>query len=163
MKKLLVIALLILPFAAMSQKTHTKAPYKAAYSSNWVMSGSSYSNKVLACWKDFEDNTFDKHISFFADTLNVMLADSKPVKGLAENLAGVKEFRNSIKNYKVKVHAWESMKSTDKGENVVCIWGDESFTDKDGKNVSRGLHEVWVFNKAGKIATIIQFARIGEL
>jgi len=162
MKKLLVITLLILPFAAMSQKTPVKAPYKASYSSNWAISGSSYSNKVLACWKDFQDNSFDKHASWFADTLNVMMADSKPVKGKAENLAGVKAFRSSIKDYKVMIHAWISMKSVDKGDNIVCVWGDESFTDKDAKHVSRGLHEVWIFNKAGKIATIIQFARIGE-
>ena len=162
MKKLLIIALMLVPFAAMSQKTHTKTPYKASYSSSWAISGSSYSNKVLACWKDFEDNTFEKHIDLFADTLNVMFADSKPVKGKAENLAGVKAFRSSIKDYKVKVRAWISMKSVDKGDNIVCVWGEESFTDKDGKPVSRGLHEVWVFNKAGKIASIIQFARIAE-
>jgi hypothetical protein len=162
MKKLLIIALMLLPFVAMSQKTHMGAAYKASYSSNWVMAGSSYSNKVLACWKDFENNTFDKHASLFADTLTVMFADSKPKKGKAENMEDVKKFRSSIKDYKVNVRAWISMKSVDKGDNLVCIWGNESFTGSDGKKVARGLHEVWVFNKDGKIATIVQFARIPE-
>lgn len=163
MKKLLIIALMLLPFAAMSQKKpHTGAAYKATYSSNWVMAGSSYSNKVLACWKDFEDNSIDKHQSWFADTLTVMFADSKAKKGKAENLADVKKFRSSLKDYKVSVRAWISMKSVDKGDNLVCIWGNESYTGGDGKKVDHGLHEVWVFNKAGKIATIVQYTRVAE-
>jgi hypothetical protein len=161
MKKLLIITLLVLPLAAISQTHHTKAAYKASYSSNWVMAGTSYSNKVLTAWKDFENNTFDKHADMYADTLTVMLADEKPLKGKAENLAGVKAFRSSITDYKVLVRAWISVKSVDKGDNLVCVWGDESYTDKDGKKVSHGLHEVWVFNKAGKISTIVQFARTG--
>ena len=163
MKKLLIIALMLLPFAAMSQKkSHAGAAYKATYSSNWVMAGSSYSNKVLACWKDFENNTLDKHASFFADTLSVMFADSKAKKGKAENLADIKKFRGSLKNYKVSVRAWISMKSVDKGDNLVCIWGEESYTGSDGKKVDHGLHEVWVFNKDAKITTIVQFSRVAE-
>ena len=158
----MIIALMLLSFAAMSQKSHMGAAYKATYSSNWVMAGSSYSNKVLACWKDFENNTLDKHAAWYADTLTVMFADSKAKKGKAENLADVKKFRSSIKDYKVSVRAWISMKSVDKGDNLVCIWGEESYTGGDGKKVAHGLHEVWVFNKDGKISTIVQFARVAE-
>jgi hypothetical protein len=155
MKKIFMAILLVFPIMAMSQG---KSGYKAAYSSNFTMADPSYSDKVLTLWKDFEDNTLDKHADMISDTVTMMLAEGMIVKGKAENLAGVKEYRGSIKNYKVTVDAWMSLKSLDRDENVVCIWGNESFTDKDGKQVTRRLHEVWGFNNAGKVSLMMQYA-----
>jgi len=155
MKKLIMAILVALPFVAMSQG---KSSYTAAYSSNFTMADPSYSDKVLTLWKDFENNTLDKHVDMISDTVTMMLSEGMVVKGKAENLAGVKEFRNSIKNYKVTVDAWMSLKSLDRDENVVCVWGNENFTDKDGKQVTRRLHEVWGFNSAGKVSLMMQYA-----
>jgi hypothetical protein len=155
MKKIFMAILLAFPIMAMSQG---KSSYKAAYSSSFTMADPSYSDKVLTLWKDFEDNTLDKHVDMISDTVTMMLAEGMIVKGRAENLAGVKEYRGSIKNYKVTVDAWMSLKSLDRDENVVCIWGNESFTDKDGKQITRRLHEVWGFNNAGKVSLMMQYA-----
>jgi uncharacterized protein YwqG len=155
MKKLIMAILVALPFVAMSQG---KSSYTAAYSSNFTMADPSYSDKVLTLWKDFENNTLDKHVDMISDTVTMMLSEGMVVKGKAANLAGVKEFRNSIKNYKVTVEAWMSLKSLDRDENVVCVWGNENFTDKDGKQVTRRLHEVWGFNSAGKVSLMMQYA-----
>ena len=151
MKKLILAILLALPFAAMSQT------YTAGYSSKFAFADPSYSDKVLSLWKDYENNTLDKHLDFFADTVSMMLASGQVVKGKAENLKGVKEFRGSIKDYKVTVDAWMSVKSLDRGENAVLIWGDENFTDKDGKKIQQRVHEVWIFNSAGKISMMMQY------
>jgi hypothetical protein len=88
----------------------------------------------------------------------MVFADGKPIKGKTELTAAIKEFRNSIKNYKVTVDAWISLKSVDKGENAVTIWGDESYDDKDGKHIAQRLHEVWIFDKADKVYTVLQYA-----
>lgn len=160
MKKLFLAILIAFPFVAMSQG---KSTYTASYSSNFTMADPSYSDKVLTLWKDFEDNALDKHLDMLSDTMTMLLTDGSMVKGKAQNLAGVKEFRGSIKNYKVTVDAWMSIKSVDKNENIVCIWGNESFTDKDGKAVSRRLHEVWGFNSAGKVSLIMQYAGMGSM
>jgi hypothetical protein len=155
MKKLFVFFLFTMPFVAMSQ---AHSGYTANFSSSFAMADPSYSEKVLMLWKDFENNTLDKHLDMFSDTVSMTLSDGTTVKGKAQNLAGAKEFRNSLKNYKVSVDAWMSVKSLDKNANFVCIWGNEDFTDKDGKHITRRLHEVWGFNKDGKISILLQYA-----
>jgi len=59
---------------------------------------------------------------------------------------------------KVSVDAYMSLKS-DRGENVVCIWGSEDFTGPDGKNIKQDVQEVWAFNKDGKIDMMLQYVR----
>lgn len=154
MKKLILAILLALPFAAMSQ---AHSGYTASYSSNFKMADPTYSDKILSVWKDYENNTLDKHLDMFSDTVTMMFANMAPVKGKTENLASAKAFRSSIKDYKVSVEAWMSLKS-DKDQNLVCIWATESFTDKDGKAIKQRLHEVWGFNKDGKIDLMMQYA-----
>ncbi|HTD98079.1 MAG TPA: nuclear transport factor 2 family protein [Mucilaginibacter sp.] len=155
MKKQFLFLLLALPLAAMSQ---SKTGYTASYSSSFKTADASYSEKILTLWKDFENNTLDKHVDMFADTVNMILGNGAMIRGKAENLANVKQYRNSIKNYKVTVDAWVSLKSTDRNENVVCIWGNEECTDKDGKAIRSRVHEVWGFNKDGKIALMLQYS-----
>lgn len=154
MKKLFFILFLSVPFVAMSQ---AHSGYKASYSSNFTIGSPEYSDKILMLWKDFENNTLDKHIDMLADTVTMMFADGSVVKGKAENLKNVKEYRGSMQNYKVTLHAWLSLKS-DKNENVVCVWGSEEYTNKAGKQVKAGTHEVWIFNKEGKVGLMMQFA-----
>ena len=158
MKKLSILLLLITPFFAMSQKkAGSAAQYKATYSSNFVMDDAKYSNVILTLWKDFEDNTLDKHRSFFSDTITMLLADGKKVKGLENNLKGVKQSRNALKNYKTSVVAYMSIKSVDENKHFVTIWGDDNFTDKNGKKATVHTHEIWGFNKDGKVDYMAQY------
>ncbi|MDB4902386.1 MAG: nuclear transport factor 2 family protein [Mucilaginibacter sp.] len=160
MKKLFIFFLMAMPFVAMSQ---AHSGYTPSYSSSFVIADPSYSEKILMLWKDFENNTLDKHIDMFADTVTMMLANGAMVKGRTENLAGAKQFRSSLKNYKAALDAWLSVKSTDKNQNVVCVWGTEAYTDKDGKQVKTRLQEVWTFNKDGKIDMMLQYAAPGGM
>jgi hypothetical protein len=160
MKKLFLFLFLSVPFMAMSQ---ANSGYTASYSSKFTIASPTYSDKILTLWKDFENNTLDKHADMLADTVTMMLANGAVVKGKAENLKSVKEFRSSMQNYKVTIHAWVSLKSTDKNENVVCVWGSEEYTDKTGKQVKTGTHEVWVFNKDGKVGLMMQFASVQNM
>ena len=156
MKKLFLSLCLSVPFVAMSQ---AHSGYKASYSSNFTIADPTYADKVLMLWKDFENNTLDKHLDMLADTVTMMPAGGGVIKGKAENLKSVKEFRSSMQNYKVNLDAWLSLKS-DRNENVVCVWGNEEYTDKAGKQVKQRLHEVWVFNKEGKVGLMLQFAGV---
>ena len=157
MKKLILAILLAFPFVAMSQT------YTAGYSSKFAMADPSFSEKVLTLWKDYENNTLDNHADLIADTVTMILQQGAVVKGRTENLKGAKDFRASIKDYKVGIDAWMSVKSLDKNENIVLVWGFENYTDKDGKQVKARVHEVWVFNKAGKISLMMQFSGAGGM
>jgi hypothetical protein len=158
MKKLFLIILVIISWTGICHAQSTL--YKATYSSKFVIADQSYADKILTLWKDFENNKLDDHINWIADTVNMTLADGRTVKGKAENLAGVKAFRGSLKDMKITVDAWVSLKS-DRNENVVCIWGEEDYTDANGKHVKVSLHEVWGFNKDGKVSLMLQYAQSG--
>jgi hypothetical protein len=160
MKKIFMFFLLAMPFAAMSQ---AHSGYTASYSSSFVIADPSYSEKILMLWRDFENNTLDNHIDMFADTVTMMFSDGSMVKGKTKNLFGAKQFRSSLKNYKSALDAWVSLKCTDKNQNVVCVWGTEQYTDKDGKQVKNRLQEVWGFNKDGKIDLMMQYAAPGGM
>jgi hypothetical protein len=121
MKRIIIIICVAVSWAGISH-AQTSTLYKASYSSNFKMADQAYADKVLTLWKDFEDNTLDKHIDWFTDSLTMTLANGQTVKGKAENLAGAKQFRGSLTDYKVTVDAWVSLKSVDHNENVVCIW-----------------------------------------
>jgi hypothetical protein len=157
MKKLFLFLFLSVPFMAMSQ---ANSGYTATYSSKFTIASPAYSDKVLTLWKDFENNTLDLHADMLADTVMMSPANGGMIKGKAENLKSVKEYRGSLQNYKVTLDAWLSLKSTDKNENVVCIWAREEYTDKTGKQVKQRTHEVWIFNKEGKVGFILQFAGV---
>ena len=156
MKKFFLFLFLSVPFVALSQ---AHSGYKASYSSNFTIADPSYADKILMLWKDFENNTLDKHIDMLADTVTMMPASGGVIKGKAENLRSVKEYRSAMQNYKVSLDAWLSLKS-DKNENVVCVWGSEEFTDKSGKQVKQRIHEVWIFNKEGKVGFMLQFTGV---
>ena len=160
MKKLILIALLGVFCAGLCQAQ--TAPYTASYSSKFVIADQAHANKVLALWKDYENNTLDKHLAWFADTVSMTMADGKTLKGKAENLKAVKEHRKGISKLKVTVDAWVSLKSTDHNENVVCIWGTEEFV-MNGKNVKQSVQEVWGFNKDGKISMMLQYVMAGGM
>jgi hypothetical protein len=163
MKKFILATLVALSFAGICRAQAGKMPYTAGYSSSFTMADPNYSEKVLTLWKDYENNTLDKHADMISDTVTMLLADGTLVKGKANNMTGVKEFRGSIKDLKVTIDAWMSIKSLDRDENLVCVWGNETFTDKDGKQVSRRMQEVWGFNSAGKVSLMLQYVGQGSM
>jgi SnoaL-like protein len=158
MKKIIMIICAAVSWAGISHAQD--APYKANYSSKFTIADESYANKVLSLWKDYENNTLDKHVDWFADSVSMTVATGQTTKGKAANLAGAKAYRATLKDLKVSVDAWVSLKS-DRGDNAVCIWGTEDFTDQNGKHVVQDLQEVWMFNKDGKIDMMLQYLRPG--
>lgn len=157
MKRVIMIICAAVSWAGISH-AQDSAPYKANYSSKFTIADESYANKILAVWKDYEDNMMDRHIDWFADSVTMTFANGQTVKGKAANLANVKAYRGPMKNMKISIDAWVSLKS-DKNENVVCVWGTEDFTDQNDKHVVQDLQEVWGFNKEGKIGMMLQYAR----
>lgn len=160
MKKLIITVLVAVSCVGLCHAQQNPM-YKAAYSSNFKMADQSYADKILTVLKDFENNTLDNHIGWFADTVTMMLASGKMTKGKMENLNGAKQFRGSLSNYKLSLDAWVSLKSVDRDQNVVCVWETEEYTGSDGKKVKESLQEVWGFNKDGKIDLMLQYVQAG--
>jgi hypothetical protein len=135
----------------------TPYPYTAGYSSDFQMGNPVYARKVLELWKDYDDNTFENH-DYFADTAVMFLSNGMVIKGKDSIYTGAKNARASMSNVTSTVDAWVPLKSVDKNENWVAIWGTEISTGSDGKVEKEDLQEIWGFNKDGKVVFMKQFA-----
>ena len=131
-------------------------PYTARYSSNFVMGNPAYSKMVVDMWKDWDDNAFERH-DYYADSLMMVLPDGTVMRGKAANLEGAKKFRGTLKSSNSTIEAMLPLRSADKNEDWVAIWGTETNTWADGKVEKRDIHEMWRFNKDGKVNLIRQF------
>ena len=156
MKRLFIAFVTLSSIVFFNESIAQTAPYKVG-ASNFKIGNPEYAKKVLELWKDWDDNTFDKH-DYFADTVTMYLPDGMVVKGKAENLAGAKKYRGDMKSAVSVVHACVSLYNVVDKDEAVCIWGTETDTWPDGKVETRDLHEVWWFNKDGKVSGMRQWA-----
>ena len=139
------------------KKMNAEMHYKADYSADFKIGNNSYSKMILDLWKDWDDNQLDRH-NYFADTIVGMFADGNISKGKQAFVADGKKFRSTQVTAKSTIHAVVPLWSNDRNENVVCVWGTEEHTLADGKKETSDLHEVWWFNKDGKITMLRQWA-----
>jgi len=133
--------------------------YKATYSSNFKIGNAAYASMVQDIWKDWDDNLLDRH-DYFADTLTMYFADGNMMKGKAANLEAAKKYRGGMSKVTSTLHAWIPLYSNDKKEDAVCVWGEEENTLADGKVERKSIHEVWWFNKDGKISMMRQWTAV---
>lgn len=170
MKRLLIsICTLLLVFLCKENFAQVKAkddktkmdnmsyPYTAGYSSDFKIGNPAHSKMILELWKDWDDNAFDRH-NYMADTLVMFLPDGSVIRGKDSCLAGAKRYRGSMSTSTSSVEAWTPLKSIDRNENWVAVWGTETDTYPDGKTDKRDLHEIWRINKDGKVDFMKQFA-----
>lgn len=137
-------------------KTDMSSSYKASYSSDFKIGNQAYANMILEMWKDWDDNMLDRH-DYMADSLVMSFADGTEIKGKQANMDAAKKFRGSMKSVKTTLHAMVPLRSNDRNVDVVCMWGEEENTLPDGKVEKRPIHEVWFFNKDGKIFSMRQW------
>ena len=158
--KRLTIAIVTLTFVCFFTKIFSQkkaAPYKADYSTNFKMGNPAYADKVLHIWKDWDDNELKRH-DYFADTISMWMPDGSVTHGKANNLEMAMKYRGGMTSSKSTIHAWVPLYSIDTKDNFVCVWGSEVDTFPDGKVEKKELHEVWWFNKDGKVSTMRQWS-----
>jgi hypothetical protein len=135
-------------------------PYTAGYSSQFAIGDSKHSQMILSLWKDWDNGNLSNGKDIFADSVEMYFADGNKMHSSRDSvLAAAQSFRNMYTKVTSTVDAFTALKSTDKDENWVCIWGKEVSTDKAGKVDSINLHEVWRINKNGKTDLVFQYSR----
>jgi hypothetical protein len=129
---------------------------KFSYSSDFSLGDPALADKVISMWKHYDANTIDSTRSSFADSV------FSDMPGYAAKLQAdtmIKEIKVSRAEYSACTTSFDAIlttKAEGKDETVVLIWGVETAT-KAGKTSKRDLHEVWGFNKDGKVTWIKQF------
>ncbi|MBL7745550.1 MAG: hypothetical protein JNN00_18915 [Chitinophagaceae bacterium] len=170
MQKILITALAVILFSCHAEdkkeadtksasKTEPAAnlPYTATYSSKFEMGDPKHVETIMKLWKSWDDGDLSKDSSLFADTIYIYTRDGSKSEGPRDSVnAGAQAYRNMFSSVKSTMHAIFPVKSTDKNENWVCVWGTEVSIDKQGKKDSVSLQETWRFNKAGKVDLLYQ-------
>ncbi|MBL7741096.1 MAG: hypothetical protein JNK14_17875 [Chitinophagaceae bacterium] len=173
MQKILIAAMAVVLFSCHAEdkkpadttpgsKTETAGnlPYTATYSSKFEMGDPKHVETIMKLWKSWDDGDISKDSSLFADTIYIYSRDGSKAEGPKDSVnAGAQAYRNMFSSVKSTIHAIFPVKSTDKNESWVCVWGTEVSTDKQGKTDSVGLQEAWRFNKNGKVDLMYQHAK----
>jgi hypothetical protein len=131
-------------------------PYTANYSSQFAIGNPAHAKMILDLWKDWDDNAFTRH-DYMADTVVMFFPDGTMAKGKQQTLEGAMKYRGGMTSAKSSLDAWMPLKSTDKNEDWVAVWGSETDTWADGKTETRDIHEIWRINKDGKVDWMKQF------
>ena len=133
-------------------------PYEADYSSQFSISDAANAQKILQLWKDWDNGNISAHKDYFADSITLTFADGSIMKGMRDSvLAAGQAFRDGYKSVVSSVHAVIPLKSNDKNEDWVCVWGKEIHTDNKGVTDSVELMETWRINKEGKTDLLYQY------
>jgi hypothetical protein len=132
-------------------------PYTAEYSSQFVPGNPQHAKLVLDMWKLWDDNQIDMQNDWIADTIVLLLPDGQVVSGKEKFMSEAKTYRGMFTNLKSSVEAWVPLRSVDRNENWVAIWGSEAATNKEGVTSTNMIHEIWRINKDGKIDLMRQY------
>lgn len=137
-----------------------QSPYEIEYSSKFVMDDPKNAESLLAIWKSYDNGNLSSTKDLFADTVEAEMGDGSSMRLSRDSmLAAVQAFRNSFTTVVDRVSAVMAVKSTDKNEHWVLIWGTEIDTYKNGKVDSTHLQETWRFNQDGKANLVFQYKR----
>lgn len=131
--------------------------YPIMYSSQFEMGDAKKAETIVNLWKEFDNNTLNSTKSLFADSVIMMFPGMTMNTTKDSMFAMTQGYRDGFATVTSSIDAVFATRSTDKNEDWVCIWGRESKTDKKGKTDSARLHEIWRFNKDGKIDYMAQF------
>jgi hypothetical protein len=133
------------------------APYTASYSSQFTIGNAAYARQVLNLWKDYDNNMLDRSAAMFADTVSFVGDDGMSIRGKDSVMNAIKQLRSQFTTVKSSVDAYMPLRSTDRNEDWVAIWGREEDTNASGTTTTMIIHEIWRFNRDGKIDFVRQF------
>ena len=140
------------------QQQEVALPYPVNYSSKFEMGDPQQSKIILDLWKDWDNGNLSNHKDNFADSVEMHFADGSVMHSSRDSvIAASQSYRNSFATAVSSIDAVMPVKSVDKNENWVLVWGKEIDTDKKGKVDSFYLQETWRFNKAGKTDLLFQY------
>ncbi len=133
-------------------------PYTPDYSSDFEIGDPKNALTLLKMYKNWDNNTMDNSKNDFAENDTMIFSDGYMFAGSRDSLFTMaNKVRGKMGTVVDSVHAWVPLRSKDKNEEWVLIWAREIATDAKGKKTTKELHEVWRFDKNGKINLVYQY------
>lgn len=136
---------------ANSATTSVAYPYTATYSSDFSIGNPDNAALVLALYKDFENQDWSKD-SWFHDTVVAINTDGKILRGKDQVLETFRNIRESLSSASFKMSAIIPLKSNDKNEDWVAVWGVQSITPKDSNEATNFEYQaIWRIDENKKV------------
>lgn len=132
-------------------------PYPAIYTESYAPGKARQAAIVLDFWKELEHGDVRKSRPAFADTVFLALPELV-FRGPADSvLSLLHQRRRQYADVQLFVDSWMPVHANDPDEDLVLLWGRQ-----DGARLTKGrdyhvVHEIWRFNKAGKIKALNQY------
>jgi hypothetical protein len=134
-------------------------PYKANYSSKFEIGDAKNAQTILNLWKAWDNGNLASMKEAFADSVEMHFSNGQTMKGSRDTILAMSQsFRDNYSKVESSVDAFMPLKSTDKNEQWVAVWGTEISTDKKGKVDSSHLQETWRLNNNGKVDLMFQYS-----
>lgn len=134
--------------------------YEPSYSASFEIGNPDYAEMIIqGSWKDWEDNNLDNMVNWVSDTITAYHSNNEVVQGLDNMMALWKGHRANYSSSKPTINAVMSVRSTDRNEDWVLVWGTSIDTKIDGTADTVTLMETWRINAAGKADLLLQFDR----
>lgn len=125
--------------------------YTPTYSSQFAFGSQALAKRVMDLYKDYETNKFAISDAF-ADSVAIVMPDGLMVMGPKEVGTTFQKGRNTAPaDLKFNIHAVIPLRSTDKDEDWVVVWGDAGAEPGKSETMT-GFNHIWRFDKAGKVA-----------
>jgi len=141
-----------------SARQNITYPYEIQYSSKFEIGDPQQGKIILDLWKDWDNGNLANSKNSFADSVEMHFSNGSMMHSTRDSIiAAGQSYRDMYASAVSKVYSIIPLKSTDKNENWVGVWGMETDTDKKGKVDSFYLQETWRFNKAGKADLLYQY------
>jgi hypothetical protein len=160
----LLFAVFIFACNNSATKSKTSSPDSPVYfpyapvKSNSFEKGSDHNAKnVLDIWRQYETGNLNAAKKFFADSIRLILPDQifEGSKDLV--IQQYQKRRETFSDVQCFVWSWLPVHTTDTKENIVYVWGLYDATKKNGDRDYAMVHEIWRFDKKGKIKEMEQF------
>jgi len=132
-------------------------PYIATQSNNFEKGNEHLAKKVLEIWRQYETGKLITTEKYFSDNVRLILPD-KMMEGNRDSVMMLyQKRRDGFSNMQCFVYSWMPVHTADTKENIVFVWGLYDGTRKNGDRDYAQVHEIWRFDKKGKIREMEQF------
>jgi hypothetical protein len=132
-------------------------PYSPVYSNDYHPAPGKLAQQVLQFWKEWESGDVLHTTSSFADTLTFILPDVI-LRGSRDSvLHAFKRRRTAYTDMQCYVDSWMPLRETTRNDDLVFVWGRQDGTTGSGRRDYRVIHEIWRFDRAGKIRQLEQY------
>lgn len=162
---LFIFSLMILTGCKNGQRERTRSssdtavyyPFAPIYSNEFDPGKPEYARMVLQVWRQYETGSMKPEWKSFADTIRLILPD-KILHGHKDSILQLyQQRRDRYINMQCFISSWLPVHFTDEGDDVVYVWGIYDGTFANGDRDYAMVHEIWRFNKDGKISELEQF------